>query len=76
MRKRANTRTPLRRNERNASDGARLLVVVVVVVVVVTVVVEDETTADGLVAAVLAPLEVRAVTSARSRCPTSALRTP
>jgi hypothetical protein len=52
------------------------VVVVVVVLVVVTVVVPPPTTLDGDDAAVVRPLEVIAVTSARSLCPESAVRTP
>jgi hypothetical protein len=54
----------------NPSDGARLpdvVVVVVVVVVFVTVVVVDVTVADAAETAVVAPPELCAVTSARSR---------
>src|SRR3954453_19586989 len=80
-RNRTYARAPLTRSERNASAGARLLgvvVVVVVVVVVTTVVVPPTaaTTLDGAEATVVLPDDVRAVTSARIRCPTSARRTP
>jgi hypothetical protein len=63
----------------NRSDGDLLpgvVVVVVVVVVLVTVVVEDVTVADAFDPTVVAPPEVCAVTRARNRRPTSALRTP
>ena len=79
-------RAPFTCSETNRSDGAAAaacvvlvtVVVFVVVFVVVTtvVVVEPTTTPDALEATIVVPADVRAATSARSRCPTSPERMP
>src|SRR3954452_22770006 len=76
-RKRAYRLRPNHRSEMNLSLGDRFPCTVVDVdVVVVTVDVLPTTTADGLEATVDTPAAVMAVTSARRRWSTSAVRTP
>src|SRR5262249_47988876 len=70
-RNRANTRAPRRFSETNLTDGAWLPCTVVVVVSVLL-----PTVLELLDGAVERPADVRAVTSARKRWPTSSARTP